>query len=596
MTTTRAHVEAALGLLKRRDGFRLRARERNRPGDRFAVFPDVEDESEFDPSLEHDAPGFVAWTRAAGRGAFDRAGQLTRPLAALWAGDGGLVQLAFARAGLAVRVDADARPREGYAASGRLAVTPDADGRASDLRALLAAFARLEGEGVAALVDGPPTRSAGWEDVAERTRTGPAVFFTAQDLRALDPGGDLAGPLHLAWRGDAVRIVRALEAAGLAARAPAREDEAITVARPAGRSPRPAAAGAADAVPASADASDAAPKPRRRARRAAGPFEEVARYRSPDRKPVAALALGAPGLLALVQEGDSRGPPGRVVSVVALETGEVRVAFPTTLFATASRPCFLPDGRLVVGLREQDPSMGRLHAFAWDPSAPDAAVVPIATDRNRWGTGDGLISLDAARTHLAFTRHDGVALHPVPPRGAPWSGAVVLPRAACAYPGAAVGPGGAFALWFETGRQPLARLDRERPAPASWSVPVGSARRLQLDPRGERALFQRWSEPHGAFLLHAVSASDGAAALPGLQEATRGVGGFAFSPGGDLLAVGTDDGRLRLLAYPSLEVRGEQPVFAKGTLAALALDASGLLAAGSSKGEVAVLRVSAAAT
>ena len=93
-----------------------------------------------------------------------------------------------------------------------------------------------------------------------------------------------------------------------------------------------------------------------------------------------------------------------------------------------------------------------------------------------------------------------------------------------------------------------------------------------------------------------MSASDGAAALPGLQEATRGVGGFAFSPAGDLLAVGTDDGRLRLLAYPSLEVRGEQPVFAKGTLAALALDASGLLAAGSSKGEVAVLRVCAAAT
>ncbi len=55
------------------------------------------------------------------------AGRLVRPLAALWAGDGGLVQLAFARAGLAARVERDARPREGYGASGRLVVAPDAD-------------------------------------------------------------------------------------------------------------------------------------------------------------------------------------------------------------------------------------------------------------------------------------------------------------------------------------------------------------------------------------------------------------------------------------------------------------------------------------
>lgn len=586
MTTTRAQVEAALGFLKRREGFRLRGRQPNRPGDRFALFTDLADEATFDPSLEHDAPGFVAWTAAAGRGAFDRAGTLTRPLVGIWAGDGGHVQLAFARAGLSARVERDATPREGYGASGRLTVAPDADARPSDLRALLAAFAALEADDVVALTHAPITRSAGWEDVAERARGGPAVFFTAQDLLALDAVGDLARPMHLAWRGDATRVVQALEAAGLAARAPASEGETITVTAPAGRAPR----AAEPVVPPPAKT-----KAKRGKRAAAGPFEELARYRSPDRKPVAALALGPGDLLAVVQEGNTSGPPDRMLTVVARDTGEVRRAFATTRFAAAGRPVFLADGRLVVGLREQDPQTGRLHAFAWDPATPDA-VVPIASDLNRWGEADGLVSVDAAGTHVAFTRRDGVVIHTVPPRGAPsWSsGAVVLARGACAYPGTAVGPGGAFVLWWEVDRQPLARLERERGGHSSWNVNVANARRLQLDPRGERAVFRRFEEALGTFVLRSVCARDGAEALPGLGEATRGADGFAFSPAGDLLAVGTEDGRLRLFAYPSLEVRAEQPVFAKGALSALAIDASGVVAAGSTKGELAVLRVPSA--
>ena len=90
--------------------------------------------------------------------------------------------------------------------------------------------------------------------------------------------------------------------------------------------------------------------------------------------------------------------------------------------------------------------------------------------------------------------------------------------------------------------------------------------------------------------LQLWAARDGARPHPRLEERTLGLTTFAFHPDNKALALGHEDGAVSLLAFPDGREIARAPVFSFGKVSALCFSPDGArLAAGSSKGEVAIL-------
>ncbi len=209
----RAALLEALRLLKQRDALD------NREGDFWDVFPAVDD-PQFSPLVAGTAENSLWWTSEDDRSVRADDGALLRPLAFSWRGDWTALQLAFARAGLSVRLELP-EPDQ-YELRTRLGLlSPRSDTARCDLLRLLAAFRDLRSRDVIALERAGNTQSEGWEDVAAagpERRT--AVFWHAQSHEAFDGLGQLSRPMYLYWRGDAQAIVQALREQGLGATAP----------------------------------------------------------------------------------------------------------------------------------------------------------------------------------------------------------------------------------------------------------------------------------------------------------------------------------------------------------------------------------------
>jgi hypothetical protein len=584
MTVTRKQLESLIAELKTtRRSFSLSSRELNRPDDQLDVFVDLDDLT-FHASDHGDAAWFLAWTRESNDSAWDRRGRLVQPLAMRWGGPGRVLQDRFARAGYAIRIDFDAVARDGYESTGTLVVPPDADEIECDLRAMHCALAALRKRRVLAFSCVYPTQSAGWEDIAARNegdRTRTAVFWTDLDHEAFDGDGNLSRELTLHWRGDAKKIAAAIEDAGLIVVHAEPSDTPLLV-KPARSKRRRHIPSALEPRSTTASEHARATVRRRTARDEVLPIRS--RFRSPDRKTVAALAFGLGDGLAVAQRGDRRGPPSRVITVVAADDGEVRTPFATqSEFASVAGLHFLSDGRLILAVSDLPGGRHRMTTSCWDPLTGETSTVEH--EEHERPAGHRIASVDREHRFVAICRHDGVVVRAIPARGDHvWKEVVRVARPECMYPYACISPDGRALLWSEDDRQPITLLSLADGMPRWEHKGTDTIRDLVFDPRAEHVLFTR-----GRRHTESLDARTGKPSEPGLVERGRGAGAFAFHPRGDSLVFGRTDGTVSVASYPALAPLGEMRVFEEAEVTALAFDPSGTrLAIGSHRGEIVV--------
>jgi WD40 repeat protein len=603
-------LERALARLKLAEFFSFDQAELNEGWGQWDVFPDVDDPDAFEPADEGNAHAFLWWSREAGRVAFDAEGVLRHPLPMVWGGSLASLQMAFARGGLTVRIEADEEARASYGESGRVVLSPRSAAVDCDLRVILRAFAALRERGVVALANAGYTRSDGWSEVADDAKDAAttAVFWTEQAHDAFDGVGNLAAPLFLYWRGDAEALVDGLRAAGLTVHETPPPERCIEVTSgPAGsvdletfeRAVREVAA----AHTASGGASGEAPRTAETRVRAAhaGPVELERSFCGAERKPVRWLTFDPHRAtrLALALDRDGRGAPTSPGYIVELATNAVEQALlADTPVMGVGGMRLLRDGRLLFCttqyLGPDDPrgsSCLVLHCRAPGQAGLDEILIQPFSHIS----DTSLLTFDDEERFAVLGQPNGALVYDVPARGAPWPEPRRLhatdPAVDAAYTRTAISPDGTCVVWCDDWSQPMICLERES-GDIRWAhEPANEARwrpRFAPDSRTVALIVGRDEERR---VVRFYSAATGEAVLADLTAATAGVKSFAFHPGGRILAVGRADGVVTLLDCADGRRLAEEPVLAKGYVSALEFDASGdHLAVGGSKGDVALFR------
>ncbi len=625
MPVTRSQLEAVVQDLRHDKDFRFAASVRNQPDTGLDVFAAVDDIGGFDPEDAGTEAAYLAWSRDADTAFVD--GVLQKPIVLHWAGDGTVLQTAFSRQGLWVRMVRDAPPRPGFGWSGRLGLDPTSSAVTCDLLELFKAFGVLRKRGVVALENPGWTQSLGWESVNEvsprKDRT--AVFWQSQGHEtAFDDFGQLVSPLHLYWAGDLERIASVLERSGFELERPDSSSSAIVLTK-----------GAVESTPTLPALEEALTKepglgsggaPREPApRRTTGPLADLARFRL-ERKPVHRLAMRTKGVpcLAVAYENDQKGPPTHHLSLVDPKTGAVRRAFQRRSGYGNCGGChLLADGRVLFSWYDfGEGSNSEVVLKIWDPSAEDAEI-GIVSHAVSHVSKVALSAVDAAESFVATVTQAGLSIRDLAPIGAKppapgRPGVLVRKKAATppkpweetrkifgdtegAYSMVAVAPNGSWVYW---GNTEMGRcFDRQtgepkwQMAPFSGHYGARGISGIAAHPSSEwvAILTRRSFEEPGASWrdekqLQLYGASDGTRSHPQFEERTRGVNVFAFSPDGHQIALGYEDGAVAMLRFPEGAELDRVRIFAFGAVTAIAFSEDGdRLVVGGSKGEVAVL-------
>lgn len=561
--------------------------------------------------------------------AFDAHGSLTRPVLLSFEGDARAVQMAFARAGLTVRVGA-----------GALVLDPRSARQKSDLRRLLEGFEALGQEGVTAIADAGKTRAAAWELVDQRAGVpdAPALFWLDGAAR-FDDVGQLTTDVVLYWRGDRDRSVAALRRAGVRLVDPQGDEPLVVRALPVSSleeampmmyfSPRSLLIATAEEVHELERAKSRPPSLAGGSRR----LKLLERRRwsrtddGCDPPRVVKLAIGPDdGALAAAWHG---GFPR--VALIDLASSLTVASFVPEMpeGAICGGLSLLPDGRLVFSWRDfvrgsapgTDGSLATLHV--WDP-ADDSDREVARYVRSHVGH-DALSDVDrsgrwvALATGRSRTESDPMVAMLQPRVGTTFVFDVAhgftcselrVPHASSAM--VAISPdgthlvsseaGGTIACFTRAGADLLWTVDphdhrdgREIHAlgwaPSSDTLCALVTRQLTSGPAKGKKKATTTNERR----LKCFDVASGRAACAELEASTIGLTAFAFHPSGKEIAVGDEAGAVRFFSYPDGALLETISIFAPskglpfGGTTTLAFSRSGkLFAAGDATGEIVV--------
>ncbi len=627
MSITLRDLEKVVGTLKERKTFKFESLPLNQQFDLFDVFPDVEDSllESFSPRAEGDAQSFLIWSKSEGT-AFKPRSSLASPLAMRWGGDRNCIQLAFAKAGLTTLIDVEESPVEGFQETGTLVIPPASKVMECDLRRLLSAFAQLRREGVTALENPGPTRSAGWESVEEvsRGRDTTAVFWHSQGHEAFDGFGQLSQSLPLHWRGDDTLIVDVLKRAGFTVERPQGEDTTIAIGSP-GPCPRPLI---------DPPAASRAPKPTwpHQAKTAFGAgFVESFRFKATEPVPVVKFAFGTKESGFLVVDLGYRYQ--EFPHVYQLRTGLSTGTWKSP--SASSGPCgglhFLPDGRLLYTLE----GSGGVSLEVWKPGtegATQTAFYPMSHVALR-----GLSAIDGQFRFVALATSKGIALRRIGTSEQP------IPQAKLTTPGLMVrkknpppstGPGpwdeigrveeppvdsspmlamtsdGRYLMWTN-GAAICAKMIERESGQILWVTDFFEGDwegrdtvQLLFSPAGDfflaviakqKVLGQRPDGKFNAVMWHQTlvfRTRDGARTRREFEAKLDGAVCLSFDPTDNKVAAGFADGTVRIHSFPDGNELASASIASRGGVTAVQFNQVGdELALGTARGEVIVLRV-----
>jgi predicted DNA-binding WGR domain protein len=219
VTTARKQLTKALGYLKKHNIFINQSRLRESELSKLPIDADTSDGS----GLYHDA--VIAWPGETVAGAYDKSGCQIAAVTMPWRGDKAALQIAFARAQLALSV-----PLSNEETCELKVENPE-----THLKALMRAFDALKRKRIPAYGNMALTQSGGWEDIRGQCdlmgmRQARGIFWTNQGHNFNDIGNIPAGErLLLYWLGKLDVFCSALELEGLKVTRPANEDSAIEI-------------------------------------------------------------------------------------------------------------------------------------------------------------------------------------------------------------------------------------------------------------------------------------------------------------------------------------------------------------------------------
>jgi len=609
-TVTLCDLEQAIARLKLAPFFSFDQKPLNEDWGQWDVFPDVEDLEDFEPTDHGNASAVLMWSRDASDVAFDDDGILQHALPMVWAGSQASVQMAFAEGGLTVTIERDEEAREGYGESGKVILSPQSRSLDCDLLHVLRAFEKLNDEGVIALANAGYTASDGWSDVSgyDEDGGGTAAFWTEQKHDAFDDVGNLNATLFLHWKGNGAAIVESLRRSGLAVNDVPEESSCIKVTG--AKSPSvqlPSFDEASEAVIAAISTRPIVPKkPAKRVESAhAGPLELAGAFRGPDRQPVDRLAFDPhrPTRLAMAQELDAHGFPSSPGYVVDLDKNAVeRALLAGTQAMGVGGMRFLRDGRLLFAttqLRKLGP--GDTHQdkwgtncvvfHVWDPEK-DAEEEVFSQGFSHTST-TSLLTCDEGERFMVLGQPNGAEVRAIPARGASWPEPQTLKAfggdTKRAYTRTVISPDGVRVAWCDDWSQPLVCFDRASGEVLFAHPPANESKRQIRFSRDSSAIAMLVGRD--ARSVRFVSAESGDVIHASLTTATEGAQCFALHPSGLVVAVGRQDGIVRVHAIPDGKLLAEAELLANGYVSALEFDGTGKhLLLGGSKGDIALFR------
>lgn len=612
MPTTRGQLDALLTALRNHP---VRSdRPISNEGFQFwDLFPAV-DEADFSPALAGQADSWIWWSRWADE-AFAPEGTLLRPALFHWRGAWPKIQLAAVQAGLVPRLEFTER----YGASGVMVLCPSGRDQETDLSALLACFEALERDDeVVALPLAGWTQSDGWSDVAgaQRDPRQTAIFWHAQSHEAFDGLGMLSGTMHLYWRGDRRRLADALRSHGFIVETPTSVDVSFQL-----RSRRPAPRDIATVA-------DARAFERPLAARA--PLADASGLLSVERRdpaigdgqPIEHLDWTADGALLVCNGYSARGLPtppqlldpdaltcrerlddvghgAMVLTLRALTSGRLLIGWSVyddgTCFRLDER---VPGGGLHTVLRYPVSHLGRGDVF--DVCERDGViVVPGQSTYQLRGLGEPGTRAKPARPGVVVRRKR-------PSTPGPWDTRHQRPYPGSnAYVSLALSPIAPHVAITEDGGRVVRVHDRERGAPL-WHEDTSDqlsrahgVRGLRYSPDGAWVVLMRRrtiERQDGSFVAAMqpvlLDASTGARRWRALETTLAGAHAITFSPAGDRIFAGMEDGAVLVLTRAGERV-ARLKAFRVGAVSALAIHED-RVAAGSDRGELCLLRLASA--